>query len=591
MAIAPEQLAQNTAISIIIGVTGHRDLRPGDIPRLKDQVRAILEDLRLKYPATPLLVLSPLAEGADRLVAGVALDQGARLVVPLPLPREEYERDFDTKESKEEFSELLSQAWKCFEIPLMKVSSHASISDSGSERDKQYTQVGAYVARHSHILIALWDGEPTGLQGGTGQIVNFKLNGIPTPFASEVKPLDIVDNGPVYRIVTPRVKTPTPRGEPFNLEIKFPDGWKSSESLESLEKSYGRILEQMNTFNHDARRLTKTLASKLKTNRDFVIPEAESPELSEAARFILDQYAVADTLAQFYKTRRKLTLITLFAIAVAAVLSFEVYAHLLGRAGVLMLYPLSLGTAVGLYSLAKWKGYQNKHLDYRALTEGLRVQLFWNLAGLSEDVADHYLRQHRTELEWIRNAIRSWNVVAQRACNAEPRGQETIGERPSGAALLMVLKRWIEDQRNFFERSRGKDRKKLRHHESLATSLFFCGLGLAIVAFALHLLLADFGESSSWRRLLIVVMGITPAMAAAIGGYAEKMAFSAQAKRYDWMNALFDRAANQLTNLVKQKDYSGAQQLIFDLGKEALEENGDWVMIHRERTADVYKGA
>ena len=24
---------------------------------------------------------------------------------------------------------------------------------------------------------------------------------------------------------------------------------------------------------------------------------------------------------------------------------------------------------------------------------------------------------------------------------------------------------------------------------------------------------------------------------------------------------------------------------------KALEENGDWVMIHRERTADVYKGA
>ena len=69
------------------------------------------------------------------------------------------------------------------------------------------------------------------------------------------------------------------------------------------------------------------------------------------------------------------------------------------------------------------------------------------------------------------------------------------------------------------------------------------------------------------------------------------MAFSAQAKRYDWMKALFDRAANQLTSLLARKDHAGAQQLIFDLGKEALEENGDWVMIHREKTADVYKGA
>ncbi len=50
MSISPETVdpvAHNSAIPIIIGVTGHRDLRPADTPRLKDQVRAILEDLRL----------------------------------------------------------------------------------------------------------------------------------------------------------------------------------------------------------------------------------------------------------------------------------------------------------------------------------------------------------------------------------------------------------------------------------------------------------------------------------------------------------------------------------------------------------------
>ena len=57
------------------------------------------------------------------------------------------------------------------------------------------------------------------------------------------------------------------------------------------------------------------------------------------------------------------------------------------------------------------------------------------------------------------------------------------------------------------------------------------------------------------------------------------------------MKALFDRAASQLRELLDHKDWARAQELILDLGKEALEENGDWVMIHRERTADVYKGA
>jgi len=38
-------------------------------------------------------------------------------------------------------------------------------------------------------------------------------------------------------------------------------------------------------------------------------------------------------------------------------------------------------------------------------------------------------------------------------------------------------------------------------------------------------------------------------------------------------------------------NYTPAQQLLLDLGCEALEENGDWVMLHREKTADVHMGA
>ena len=588
MAIAPDQVdlvARNSAIPIIIGVTGHRDLRPTDLPRLKDQVRAILSELRDHHRKTPLLVLSPLAEGADRLVANIALEQGARLVVPLPLAREEYEKDFETQESKNDFSDLLKQAWKCFELPLAQGNTSANTQGPGPARNKQYALVGAYIARHSHILIALWDGEQAGREGGTGQIVDFKLNGIPAPFARARKPLDIVDNGPVYQIVTPRTVTPNPKGTPFNLEIRFPDGWKSSESL---EKSYGRILKQMNTFNDDALRLTKTRALSLKTNRDFLIPEQESLHLSETARLILDQYAVADALALYFQKRRRYTLITLFLVAVLAVLSFEVYAHLLAHPFVLAIYPLSLASAVSLFFLAKRKEFQNKHLDYRALAEGLRVQLFWDLAGLSDEVADHYLRQHRTELEWIRNAIRGLNVLAEPDCVS---GNPANEEGSSAAMVDCVLKHWVEDQRTFFDRATRRDHSKLARRETLAQALFGFGLALAALVVALHLFLPDFGESSHWRHLLIVVMGITPAIAAAIGGYAEKMAFSAQAKRYDWMKALFDRAANQLRLLVDRKDYSGAQQLIFDLGKEALEEHGDWVMIHRERTADVYKGA
>jgi hypothetical protein len=100
---AADPAAGDTCLPPVLGVTGHRDLRAQDLPRLEELVRGIFTDLQKHYPATPLL-LSPLAEGAYRLAARVALERGVSRVV---LPREEYEKDFETLGSRSEFADLL----------------------------------------------------------------------------------------------------------------------------------------------------------------------------------------------------------------------------------------------------------------------------------------------------------------------------------------------------------------------------------------------------------------------------------------------------------------------------------------------------
>src|SRR6516225_11001210 len=86
-------------LPLVIGVTGHRDLREADVPRLETEVARVIAALRADYlqndAETPIIVLAALAEGADRLVARVALALGARLIAPLPMPPEEYRRDFE----------------------------------------------------------------------------------------------------------------------------------------------------------------------------------------------------------------------------------------------------------------------------------------------------------------------------------------------------------------------------------------------------------------------------------------------------------------------------------------------------------------
>jgi len=175
-------------IPCIIGITGHRDLIPEQVNDIKKHVKEIIEEQLDKYPNTPVVVLSPLAEGGDTVVAQVAIELKSKeeykdriqLYIPLPLKKELYVEDFKA-DALLEFESLLKQSDKNFELdPHLdwdgadesKLSVEVDPNYS-TERNTQYAQVGAFVARHSNILIAIWDGDDNQEVGGTAQIVKY----------------------------------------------------------------------------------------------------------------------------------------------------------------------------------------------------------------------------------------------------------------------------------------------------------------------------------------------------------------------------------------------------------------------------------
>jgi len=110
-----------------------------------------------------LQVISPLAEGADRLVARLALEHGAQLIVPLPLPRDVYAQDFSDSASVAEFSDLLGRATEIWEL-------NGDGADAEHRLDA-YAAAGFAVVDQSDVLLAMWDGEPAAGRGGTADIV------------------------------------------------------------------------------------------------------------------------------------------------------------------------------------------------------------------------------------------------------------------------------------------------------------------------------------------------------------------------------------------------------------------------------------
>ena len=87
-----------------IGISGHRDLKEDKLPLYKEQIKKFL--VNRKKEKGKVIAVSPLADGADRLFVEAAKELGIEYEVFLPMPKELYEIDFDSK-SKEEFEKLL----------------------------------------------------------------------------------------------------------------------------------------------------------------------------------------------------------------------------------------------------------------------------------------------------------------------------------------------------------------------------------------------------------------------------------------------------------------------------------------------------
>jgi hypothetical protein len=144
--------------AVCIGASGHRFLTEQD--RLRAGINVALDRIQSRFPNRRIVVVSSLAEGADRLIAQEALRRaGATLVVPLPLPPSDYIKDFVDQTSQGEFASLLTQAVQVIALP------------PASSRSEAYQAAGRFIVEGCDVLLTVWDGLDEQGPGGTAVVV------------------------------------------------------------------------------------------------------------------------------------------------------------------------------------------------------------------------------------------------------------------------------------------------------------------------------------------------------------------------------------------------------------------------------------
>ena len=162
-------------MQIRIGVTGHRNLE--NTSQLKRSIRDALTKslnaiLQINNKMTETLptyrVITPLADGADRLIAIEAMSVlNAKMEVVLPMIKEEYKATFYSDESRKEFENLLTKAAGIHSLISKPLQEHFPGLDIDKCRRAAYKVIGEHIVDNCDILIVVWDGKKMDGESGT----------------------------------------------------------------------------------------------------------------------------------------------------------------------------------------------------------------------------------------------------------------------------------------------------------------------------------------------------------------------------------------------------------------------------------------
>lgn len=441
-------------------------------------------------------------------------------------------------------------------------------------------------------------------------------------------------------------------------------------------------------------------------------PEGEAPSLDhlnlspEAREFVdsLEPLArtrrLASELAKGLDRKRRHTMILLLICVILSAVSLHGFNYwdLFGfqrngdALGFTLMQILFLATAMSFPLIGIWlyKRHEsgqtetNRH-DFRAVAEGLRVQIFWRLIGLGRSVPANYMQRQTNELDWIRNTISSLTFPYQDWMDRF----DQLGKPDQRQLTRLTARRWAIGQFQYYQKRRSENLDKLHASDTIGWGFGFVALIHVFVMLlcqwapistwlgqnwwlfaaggALAYLIARaappkrpespwMSESMSpadeqiedreppailWLRwffrvfgrhrfwpfpcfvlgatlwlpfvmpeltktlgpnddLRVLVLGLILLSGGIVGAWAGKRLYAEHFRQYASMRCLFEAGERRLRFMTDPPPGSEAddaydlhhiRELVFALGCESLDENAEWLMLHRARPLEPFMAA
>lgn len=498
------------AASIIVGICGKRSLEGKD-EAVRAAVAAIFGEVDRRFPATPKILLTALAEGADRIAADEALGRAHwSTTAILPLEPDLYCQDFDPAGAGALRARLADPRLRVTTLPtLIDERTGDPFGPPGllrkpnvanSFRALHYEQAGLYIANASTLLICVMSGdEQAGKIGGTARIASYRTSGKLDRDARHV-----IEHS---RVLSPVAPLAVPNARPLWLvDLNFLSTTGAPAGRAPFEIRDGSVQSEA-TSPQD--RITRSL--RLASAIDRFNRRASSVQVTpsgidtlDAANYLCRLRSSVSRIQIRAASRMRSAVAILAGLFALAVLSWEIFAErhqfIAGSAGIIF-YAGFVAMAIGVHFLARWKLWQPIAEDYRAVSEALRVQIAWWEAGLVGPkfrADNYYLERARGTFGLVREAV---CAMIDTAVLVAPLPKPVPNSETA----------WIKGQIQFFGEHIRKRRSQLIRVELGSWFLFLSSFGSAIFLLSLEIFLREH------RLQPLLEHYRTPAMAAASG--------------------------------------------------------------------------
>lgn len=559
-------------LPLTIGVVGHRNIEESEKVRVRLQFKTVLQDFHRQSPATPVILLTALAEGADQIAAEEGFDLDfVEVWAILPMPIEEYEKDFKEEENLLKFMTLLKKCTKVInsrEFSKNFTSSFATEALSNSEqdvllRDFAYRDCGRAISRLSYVLIAIWDGQADLASAGTVDTINHRL-GYTAQNASHKDEVSLLIQESGQLIHIPALR---------NIESlnPFPTVTDTIEVELTLINSDERVLPWKSGS------IDETVVRVNKIN-EWILREQNRKETTQKPLTPL-LMSVVDAQAERsqVKFRQILSLLLIFGIATLFLVDL----------GIMNRRPwISLGALTcSVFTASLWMrflrgNFKDDSLQMRTLVEGLRVQTTWVECGVEERPSDYYLKGSE-EVSWIPRVLETaW--FSDKVLKGNP---ELTWEEITASA-----KEWMTSQVLYFEgKSWGggairKNILKRKFYERISIG----GVLLSLISGALMATRYFIHGSQlviSTKDLVVVIFHFFLSISAASAAYSQMMAFKEISRQYEINLKIFRKGLVLLSEESRNGESltSNIQDLVTKVGIEALRETSMWFALKRDR--------